>query len=107
MRRYQQKGISFVVKYLICYVFAVIGLLYREVVDGRYISLGCLNCLAVDEFPCRIGIILCRKFLTLSVLLQYESGFKLRLFRIGWNFHAFLDVRSDMIGPEIKQRQIV
>ena len=105
MWRYQQECVAAAAEHAVGKVFASVGGLYEEVVYRRHISLGYLHGLAVDECPCRVGIVLERKLLALSVLLKYERCLKLRtLCPLGY-LHALLYVGAYVIGAEVELRQ--
>ncbi len=102
--RYEQEGVTLVVKHVLRDVLACLRVLDAEVVDRWHISLFCLHSLAVDELPGGVGVVVYRKLLSLSVLLQDEGGVKLGLFGSLRNLHSLGDVRTDVVWAEIKLR---
>ena len=106
MWRNQEEGIAFIVNHFLGNVFSRLGISYAEVVDWRYVTFFGLNRLAVDEGPGRVGIVVYRKLLPLSVLLQDEGGIKLGLLGSFRYLHALGDVDTYMIRTEVELRKI-
>ena len=69
MGRDQQEGISFLRQHLLCDVFPCLVQLDREVVDWRYISLLCLNGLAIYKLPGRVRVVFKRELFLHPVFL--------------------------------------
>ena len=106
MWRNQEEGVAFIVNYFLGDVFSRLGISYAEVVDWRYVTFFGLNRLAVDEGPGRVGIVVYRKLLPLSVLLQDEGGIKFGLLGSFRYLHALGDVDTYMIRTEVELRKI-
>ena len=78
-----------------------------EVVDGWHIAFLGLHGLRVHKLPRGVGIVVERELFLHAVLLQNEGCLKLRLGRSLRNLHAFLDVHTDVVRPEVEERQVV
>ena len=102
----KQEGISAAVEDAVGEVVAH-ARLYREVVDRRHIALGGLHGLGVDELPGGVGIVVKGELFLHTVLFKDEGCLELGLRRTGRNLHTFLDVHADMIGAEVKDRQLI
>ena len=102
----EQEGISAAVEDAVGEVVAC-ARLYREVVDWWHIALGSLHGLRVDERPGGVGIVVKGELFLHAILFKDESCLELGLRRTGRNLHTFLDVHADMIGTEVKDRQLI
>ena len=75
--------------------------------NGRNVAFFDLHCLAVNELPGGIWIVIKCEFLTLSAFLHDKSGFKQWLFCIFWYLHSMWNIRADAVRTKVKQWQIV
>ena len=89
----------------LCDIFPVLNIFYAEIMDRRYVTFFGLYGLGIDKLPCGVRIVINGKFFLFAILLQDEGCFKLRLLSTFWYFHAFLDVCTDVVWAEIKERQ--
>ena len=105
--RNQQKRITGVAKNFFGNVLAIVHSLYDEIVNGWHIAFAGHHRLAVDECPCGVRIVFQCELLLLSVFLQDKCGLKLWRLLSFWYLHAFVYIGSDVIGPEVEDRQVV
>ena len=82
-------------------------ILYCEIVNGRNVTGLHEGCLAVDERPGGVGVVVQREGLLLTILAQDKRCFVLGTGCSRGNFHRLGYVHANAIGAKVKLRQII